>query len=241
MLYRHMTEFQTNAWVPVLQSIVDAYLLRPHRSLGGMSPYDAAAPINHSHVLSCHNKHYRKIALMRKKPKYEIGTVVRLKNLGKLQHKFTRGYHRKFSWERFVIYKISTTMPIPMYFLESLDTKKDPITKQHVREKIHGGFYAEMLQPINPDTPHKINILRTRVGRNGQTEYFVSYYGYGPEHNEWRTARQLATFGNDLHLRAGGGGQGGRGGGRQQQPQPQQQLPADLDEAEGRRRRRRTQ
>lgn len=48
-----------------------------------------------------------------------------------------------------------------------------------------------MLQPLKGDE-YKIRVLKTRkIGR--RTQYFVSYLGFGPKHNEWIDQGQLTA------------------------------------------------
>ena len=118
-----MTKYVTNRYIDALPEIVQSYLHRGHRSLGYMAPIDAVEPENHPHVLAAHVAKYRKIK--RVKPSYPVGLRVRIKNLGKYQHAFHRGYHVRFSYEEFEIIGVNTTMPKPMYFLKSLDTDEE--------------------------------------------------------------------------------------------------------------------
>lgn len=182
MMYKYMEDNKTNRYIDELHNILLTYRQRGHRTLRFMTPEDAIMPQNYNHVLQSHLIRYRKIK--RKKPKLKVGQKVRVASLGKLQHAFHRGYHARFSYEQFEIVRISTVMPIPMYYLKSLDTE----------EVIEGGFYENMLSPIKGDI-YKVNIIKERT-RLGRKQYFVSYIGFGPQHNEWIDGERLSQLGN---------------------------------------------
>lgn len=120
-MYKFMQEYATNRYIDALPDILLSYLQRGHRTLRFMSPQDAILPENYNHVLQSHLIRYKKVK--RRKPKLKVGQKVRVASLGKLQHAFHRGYHARFSYEQFEIVRISTVMPVPMYFLKSLDTQ----------------------------------------------------------------------------------------------------------------------
>lgn len=50
-----------------------------------------------------------------------------------------------------------------------------------------------MLSPIQGDN-YKVHIHKTRK-RLGRTQYFVSYLGFGPSHNEWVDGSALTQLG----------------------------------------------
>ncbi len=58
---------------------------------------------------------------------------------------------------------------------------------------MEGGFYENMLSPIQGDQ-YKVKIHKTRK-RLGRTQYFVSYLGFGPSHNEWVDGSALTQLG----------------------------------------------
>lgn len=86
-MYKIMTERGTNRWITFIWDLLDSLRSRGHRALEGMSPSEATRRRNQGFVLACHEKRYAKIAAKRKGPKLTIGTRVRLKTLGKLQHR----------------------------------------------------------------------------------------------------------------------------------------------------------
>jgi Chromo (CHRromatin Organisation MOdifier) domain len=173
LIYKYTTENQTRRYIDVLPHLVKSYHNRIHRTIQ-MTPLEAEKDENQGKLFTNHNDRYNKIVAKRKKPKYEVGEVVRVKKLVPTKG-FERSYHQGFKMEHFKIIKVDTRMPIPMYQLQSLDTN----------EIIRGNFYAEQLQPVKSDVFLVETVLRTRKLRNGKVQLFVKWVGYGPEHNSW--------------------------------------------------------
>ena len=70
-----------------------------------------------------------------------------------------------------------------------------------------------MLQKVEGDI-HKVTVGDPEIDpKTGQNMYPISWVGFGPEHDEWRTAEQLAEFGMEGQLPSA----------QQQQQQQQQQ------------------
>lgn len=177
ILYRFITENQSETYEPRLQSLVEVYNTRKHRTLNFMTPTDAEKAENQARVLSAHNAHYAAIAAKRKAPKYSVGERVRVKNIPLTR--FHRGYHQSFRLEEFEIVRVNERMPIPMYILKS----------RNDGEEVKGGFYAEELQPIKGDV-FKIQVLKRRK-RKGREEIFVHYVGWDNSHDEWIPAQNV--------------------------------------------------
>lgn len=171
LIYRFLTENQTERFHHDLPNLVHTYNNRKHRSLKYMTPFEAEQDVNQARVLAAHNEHYTKMANKRKKPKYKVGERVLIKSLP--TNRFHRGYHQSFRLEQFEIVEVKTNMPIPMYVLKSLD--KDDV--------IAGAFYAEELQPIKGNV-YKIQVLGERT-RKGKKQLLVKWVGFDDSHNRW--------------------------------------------------------
>lgn len=177
LIYKYLTHNQTHTYLDRLEYLVQTYNTRIHRTVK-MSPSDAELPQNQAMVLNAHNAHYTKIAGKRKKPKFQVGDHVLVKSLP--TNRFHRSYQKSFRDEQFEVAEVKTNMPIPMYILRSLDDG----------ELISGGFYSEELQRIRGDVYKVQEVLRERR-RGGRRELFVSWVGFGPEHNSWIPAENV--------------------------------------------------
>ena len=119
-----MDKYDTNRYIDDLQNIVSTYNSKSNRTLK-MSPNNAYLEVNYSTVIQNVEKHYSKALQKKKRAKYNIGDHVRIYTLTKGGGVFRKGYKPIFSDEIFVIYKVSTRLPEPRYFL--LDSKNEPI------------------------------------------------------------------------------------------------------------------
>lgn len=132
LMHKFMTQTNQSRYIDELQNIVQSYNLRVHRSIG-MTPYEAEIPSNSYIVRSNLIKMFHSVK--EKLPKFKVGQTVRI-SLEKT--KFKRGFTEKSTREIFIISKIKTNLPIPLYFLK--DEKNEPII---------GGFYEFELSPVN--------------------------------------------------------------------------------------------
>jgi Integrase core domain len=177
LIYRFLTEHETERYVDVLPQLIETYNNRGHRTLQFLTPNEAEKPENKAQVLSALNVYYSKIVSVKQRPKYVIGETVRIKILA---DKMRRGYQPRFHPEHFKIIDINTRMPIPMYFLQSLNTN----------EKISGGFYANELQPITGNI-FKIEKVLKKQRIRGVNKLFVKWQGFDDTHNSWINASDV--------------------------------------------------
>jgi Integrase core domain/Chromo (CHRromatin Organisation MOdifier) domain len=177
LIYRFLTENETNRYIDVLPQLLQTYNNRGHRTLKYLTPNEAEKPENKTKVLDALNFYYSQITSHRQRPKYVIGEIVRIKVLA---DKMRRGYQTRFNEEHFKIIGINTRLPIPMYFLKSLDTNED----------IKGGFYANEMQPITGDI-FKIDYVIKRKTIRGQNKVFVKWKGFNDSHNSWINASDI--------------------------------------------------
>ena len=175
LMYKYMEERQTRRYIDVLPQLVSSYNNREHRMIG-MTPTEAEDATNYERLLAKVEKNYARSGSQGKRQRraaahFGIGDTVRiLLERGK----FARGYEEIFSRESFRIVHINTNLPVPMFSLSELDTNAP----------IDGTFYARELQHA-PGNIFKVSEVLRREVRNGKRMAFVSWLGYGSEHNSW--------------------------------------------------------
>ena len=76
--------------------------------------------------------------------------------------------------------RINRTLPIALYYIQSLDTL------EHVAD----GLYATELQRQRGDV-FKIETVLARRTRNGRRQLYVKWKNFGPEHNDWIDAADV--------------------------------------------------
>lgn len=170
LIYKYMTENETNRYIDVLQRLVKTYNNRKHRMIG-MTPNEAELNQNNEHLQLnlVQKKQLEKIK--KKKPKYQIGSYVRI---AKQKGKFSRSYDEQTMQEIFKIKSINTSKPIPLYNISNFDGSED----------IVGGFYEFELIPVVTNTYRIEKVIKKRkVG--GKIQLFVKWKGFGNEHNSW--------------------------------------------------------
>lgn len=181
LLYKYMSEFETHRYIDKLQDFVSSYNNREHRMIG-MSPEDAENEKNNEIINSKMNYYQEKT--ISKEPKYNINQLVRI---ALQKGVFHRGYNEQSNYEVFNIYKIKTTLPKPLYYLETYDNKK---------EKITGGFYEHEITPVNSDIFKVEKVLKQR-NYKGEKQYFVKWKGYDSTNNSWVNANDITNIYNN--------------------------------------------
>lgn len=183
LLYKYMTENETLNYITKLSELVSTYNNRSHRSLGKLSPNEAELEENKAKVFNKQEQHFNKArrskAALGKKP-FKIGDTVRI---AKLPDRFKRGYQEQTTQEYFEVNDINSKMPIPMYILQSLDT----------REIIKGGFYANELTLVKPNSIYKVEKVLKKRKRNGQEQLYVKWLHFGSAHNSWINADDVTA------------------------------------------------
>ncbi len=174
LVYKHMSEIERPKYITALPDLVQTYNTRGHRTLEGMSPLEADRPENEDRVRAVFHSRYEKLARGRKEPKLRLGDLVRIKTDPRKITSAARAYAQQFHGEYFNIMRINRTLPIPLYYLRSVDTG----------ELIVGGFYANELQKIRGEL-YKIERVLGRRVRNGVRELRVKWKYFGPNWNEW--------------------------------------------------------
>lgn len=169
IMYKYMTENETNRYIDVLQDLVKTYNNRTHRMIN-MTPHQAENNTN-NHLKISLLQAKRDSFVKQQQPKYSIGTYVRI---AKQKGKFSRGYEEQTKQEIFKIYKIDLTKKIPLYYIETYNGD----------EKIKGGFYSFELTPVSTDIFRVEKILRRRTVR-GVRQLYVKWKGFDNKYNSW--------------------------------------------------------
>lgn len=169
IMYKFMTENETNRYIDVLQSLVESYNKRKHRMIQ-MTPEQAEFDSS-QHLKINLNQAYRQQFKQKQKPKYVIGSFVRI---AKQKGKFSRGYQEQTQQEIFRISSIDTRKAIPLYHLETYNGS----------EKIKGGFYSFELTPVSTDIFRIEKIIRKRKYK-GKNQLYVKWKGFDNNYNSW--------------------------------------------------------
>lgn len=184
LIYKYLSQNETVRYIDNLQKLVKTYNNRGHRSLRNISPNVADMIKNEKYIRAIHEARYIKIK--RKKPTLTLGSTVRVKTDAKAISYARRAYAQQFKGEYFKIVRINMRLPIPLFYLMSMDTG----------EKIQGGFYANELSEIRGDVFKVSKILKERK-RAGQKELYVSWKWFGEDHNSWIPAKNIVQIYNN--------------------------------------------
>jgi len=177
ILYKYLSEKETYAFLNKLQKIAETYNNRSHLTLNKKTPNFADEPKNEKVIKKIHLARFQKIK--RKNPRFTLGQLVRLKLEGGRLAPTKRAYAQQFTGEYFIITRINKQLPIPMYYVRSLDTG----------EHIEGSFYEQELTAVKGDA-FKIKILKYRT-RKGRREALIRWKYFGPQWDEWRDVKEL--------------------------------------------------
>lgn len=176
-LWRYFTHTRSKRYIDVLQKFVDSYNSTVHSSIG-MKPA-CVNPYNLNVVKK--NLQTRHRGKTNRKPKYSIGTFVRI---SRVPNVFRKGYERGWSNEIFKIARISTTRQPPVYFLTDLNA-----------ELIDCFYYEEELNPVGESDLFEIEkIIKKRTEKNGKTNCLVRWKGYTSDFDSWIPAESIQTL-----------------------------------------------
>lgn len=182
LIYKYLTDSGESRYIDKLAAIIHSYNNRVHRSIHPFTPNQADLKENEKKVRSIQLRRFSNINEKRRKPKYKIGDVVRIKSYAQRPSRATRAYAKQFNDELFKIQDINVRMPIPMYFLESMDSG----------ELIEGGFYANELSPIRSNT-FKIEKILKRRGRGENEEVLVRWKYFSNRWDSWVKASEIRS------------------------------------------------
>lgn len=170
LMYKFMSDNETERYVDVLQDLVRTYNTRKHRMIQ-MSPKQAEmnTPVSNLQLNQLQQKQLLKVKT--KKPSLKVGTYVRI---AKQKGKFSRSYDEQTMQEIFKVKEIDTSKKIPMYKLTDYDGSEDII----------GGFYDFELTPVQTQTFRIERVIKERFVR-GKKQLFVKWKGFGDKYNSW--------------------------------------------------------
>jgi len=189
VLYRMMTEKNTNKFLSHHKKIISSYNMRPHIGLNDRTPHDVhflkdirkinviAKEILDVKLKKNSNKstpRQRNKKTINRTVKLKVGSYVRLVLASATQAKFTKGYKQQNTQEVFKIQAIKkNTHPIT-YKLKDLSN-----------ELVKGSFYIEeLVETVKPDFFLINEIIRSKTINNKKI-YFVSWKGYDDSFNSW--------------------------------------------------------
>jgi Integrase core domain/Chromo (CHRromatin Organisation MOdifier) domain len=176
IIYKYMTENETNRYVDVLQDLVRSYNHRRHRMIN-MTPYEAEKNENNEHLQLNLIQQKQIVEQKKQKPNLKIGEYVRI---AKQKGKFSRSYDEQAMQEIYKIKTIDLRKNIPLYHLTDYDGK----------EELVGGFYEFELTPVKTETFRIEKVLKKRKFK-GKEQLFVKWKGFGDNHNSWIDASNV--------------------------------------------------
>lgn len=160
-MWKMFTFLGSFKWIDSIQTLVDEYNNTIHRTIK-MRPVE----VNVDNEINLLRTVYANKSEVRRKPKFTVGTHVRI---SKYKSLFEKGYTPNWTSEIFKIRKVQNTHPVT-YLL-----------KDDEGEDIVGGFYEYELQSVMyPDT-----FLIEKVLRRKGSKVLVKWLGHDNSHNEW--------------------------------------------------------
>ena len=183
IIYKYLTDTGNVRYIEVLPKLVQSYNNRIHSSLSGLSPNDADKKQHEVKVRTTHRAKYDQIRRKSKRSNYQkfsIGDRVRIKIYAQAPSSARRAYLQQFHGELFEVYDVSLRLPIPFYYLKSMNTN----------ELIEGGFYANELVRVRGKLFKIEKILKTK-GKGQNKKHFVRWKYFGPQWDSWIKASDL--------------------------------------------------
>lgn len=159
-IFKNFTRKGNQNWTRDLQTILDGYNNRVHRTTG-MKPSEVSLKDEKRLLRSV----YRQVKRVGKS-KFQVGDEVRI---SKYKHLFEKGYTPNWTTETFTIDRRQATNP-RTYLLR--DSRGQPIK---------GGFYTAELQK----TKHPGVFLVEQVLRRKKNRELVKWLGFDKSHNSW--------------------------------------------------------
>jgi len=169
-MWRYFTRTGRHRWVNVLPELIRAYNASVHRSIG-MAPNNVTRDNEHELWTAQEERGPQKVTLREAKTRFVVGDHVRLSEAKQV---FAKGYLPNWTEEIFTVSRVLNTLPVQYK------------VQDYREEEIEGSFYGEELQKVTKPDHYAIErVIRTRMIAGGRRQYFVKWFGYGPEHNSW--------------------------------------------------------
>jgi hypothetical protein len=181
LIYKYMTENETNRYIDVLQDLVKSYNTRKHRMIN-TSPLQAEKNENNQHLQINLLQQQQLEKIKTQKPKLKVGDYVRI---AKQKGKFSRSYDEQAMQEIYKVKVIDTRKKIPLYRLTDYDGNTE----------LTGGFYEFELTPVITNTFRIEKVIKNRKYK-GKKQLFVKWKGFGDEHNSWIDADNVERIFN---------------------------------------------
>lgn len=180
-LWRYFTYKNTRRYIDVLPSIVHSY---NHTVHSGIKMTPASVNLQNADVARCNL--IKRYSVKRKKsikPKYKVGTLVRISRAPEV---FRKAYESGWTLELFRIARVSCARQPPVYTLEDLNG-----------EIIDGVYYEQELCHVEKNLNEAVfeidEILKTK-GNGKFKKYLVSWRGYPSQYNSWIAASDLINI-----------------------------------------------
>ena len=176
MIYRYLSNNETERYIDKLQDLVTSYNKRPHRTLRGLTPNFADKPENEVMVRGIIRQRIANIPRSSKTDAkaLKVGDIVRIKKLTPKISTEGRGYMPQFHRAYYIIDEVDLRMPRVMYKISDFNNN----------EPIIGAFYRNELSKISGDVWKIDKIVKTR-GKAPNREYLVKWANFSDQHNSW--------------------------------------------------------
>ena len=175
LMYKHFTEHNTLKWIDIIQSLVDQYNHRRHRSIG-MKPVQVTAK-NAVNVLRHIRENRKRLPLYPRQSRFKKGDVVRI---SRIKGTFAKGYLPNWTEELFKVDEVMATRPRVYRLVDLMNTP------------IKGSFYKEELQKtLIPNYARIEKVLGKKTTPRGQKLIRVKWKGYDNRFNQWIPASDV--------------------------------------------------
>ena len=197
MLYKWMEYYQTRRFVDALPDFIHLYNYEKHHRIIGMTPAEAEKPENERELLDNLETYYHKAVGADKRsrpirPKYKVGDLVRV---SKWKKQFAKGYYRNVQPTVYVIKKVLTHLPLPMYVL-AFD--------QDGRQE-EGKWYEHELTLVSSNHTsgllYKSSIIKERQRRGRPKEYLVDYAYWPEKYRQWQFMDRVTDYRDEQRTR----------------------------------------
>lgn len=178
-LYKFMAHKHTRRWAPLLTTIVKNYNASVHSTLG-RSPNSITFENQAEFYKSFYHPKYKRMSRGTKKVVFKIGDRV------VIQHGKSfplRGYDRQFDYEQFTVHHVYLTSPV-RYALKNM---KGSVLPRRFLE----GELSLVSWGKDQSAFHDLEILRHRVGKNGEEEVEVHYLDEPADVTHWLPRKNL--------------------------------------------------
>ena len=157
-------------WVELLPDTLEYYNTKHIHKALNMTPYDARDKRKEAGLME--RLYGREEEFVEVKPKFKVGDWVRVASS---RQAFFKGYEARWSYNAYLIRRVSLGNPVMYYLKESDGTE------------VEGGFYENELQ--RTEVPMTVLVQEIKERRNGKV--LVSYRGLPKKYDEWIKAKDV--------------------------------------------------